>query len=72
MSTPQGSIDELRAGPAAITVPHAGRYLGMGRSASYEAARTGVIPTIRVGARKRLVPAAELAKLLGAAAGDAT
>jgi hypothetical protein len=66
MSTPTGSIDELRQGPAVLPIPHAGKkYLGLGRSASYAAAKAGIIPTIRVGARKRLVPAVELAKLLG-------
>jgi excisionase family DNA binding protein len=33
-----------------ITVPEAGReYFGLGRNASYEAARRGEIPTIRIG-----------------------
>jgi hypothetical protein len=66
MATPRGSISELLQGPATIPVPRAGAYLGLGRSASYQAAKTGVIPTIKVGARKRLVPTAEFARLLGA------
>jgi excisionase family DNA binding protein len=32
-----------------ISVPEAGRWLGLGRNASYEAARRGDIPTIRIG-----------------------
>lgn len=32
-----------------ITVPEAGRRLGLGRNASYEAARRGQIPTIKIG-----------------------
>jgi hypothetical protein len=66
MATPQGSIHDLLHGPATIPVPRAGAYLGLGRSASYQAAKIGVIPTIKVGARKRLVPAAEFARMLGA------
>jgi len=33
-----------------LTVPEAGRvYFGLGRNASYDAARRGDIPTIRIG-----------------------
>jgi hypothetical protein len=32
-----------------ISVPEAGRWLGLGRNASYEAARRGDIPTIKIG-----------------------
>jgi len=36
--------------PKTLTVPEAGRqYFSLGRNASYEAARRGDIPTIRVG-----------------------
>jgi hypothetical protein len=36
--------------PKTLTVPEAGRqYFDLGRNASYEAARRGDIPTIRVG-----------------------
>jgi hypothetical protein len=66
VATPSGSFDDLLHGPAVIPVPRAGAYLGLGRSASYQAAKTGLIPTIRVGARKRLVPATEFARMLGA------
>ena len=39
-----------------LSVPEAGRrYFRLGRAASYEAAKRGEIPTIRVG-RKLLVP----------------
>jgi hypothetical protein len=33
-----------------MSVVAAGRLIGLGRNASYEAAKTGVIPTIRIGA----------------------
>ena len=37
-------------GPKTLTVPQAGRvYFDLGRNASYEAARRGDIPTIRIG-----------------------
>jgi hypothetical protein len=36
--------------PKTITVPDAGRiYFGLGRNASYDAAKRGDIPTIKVG-----------------------
>jgi hypothetical protein len=36
--------------PKTMTVPKAGReYFGLGRNASYEAARRGDIPTIKIG-----------------------
>lgn len=44
--------------------PIAGRALGLGRNATYEAAERGEIPTIKVG-RKKPVPTAVLRKMLG-------
>lgn len=46
-----------------LTVPEAGKILGIGRSVAYEAARSGQIPTIRVG-RRILVPRFALERLL--------
>ena len=45
--------------------PTAGRALGLGRNATYEAAERGKIPTIKTGGRKKPVPTAPLRKLLG-------
>ena len=45
------------------TVPQAGEILGIGRNASYEAARTGQIPTIRIG-RRIVVPIIALERML--------
>lgn len=42
-------------GKAVLSVPEAGKRLGCGRSLAYELARTGRIPTIRLG-RKLVVP----------------
>ena len=46
-----------------LTVPEAGKLLGLGRSASYDAAKRGDIPTLPVG-RKVLVPLPALRRLL--------
>jgi hypothetical protein len=48
---------------AVISVPEAGAVLGLGRSASYAAARRGDIPTLTIG-RLKLVPVARLRALL--------
>ena len=47
-----------------LTIPVAGaKYFNLGRSASYEAARRGEIPTIKIG-RKRLVPVVAIERKL--------
>jgi hypothetical protein len=58
------TIEEARRLPLVLTVEHAGRLLGMGRSAAYEAARRGQIPTQRYG-RQLLVPTGMLLGQLG-------
>lgn len=58
------TLEEALARPT-ISVPEAGKlFYGLGRNASYEAAKRGDIPTIRVGGVIR-VPVAHLAKKLG-------
>ena len=50
--------------PKTLSVPEAGRkYFDIGRNASYGAARTGDIPTIKVGNRLR-VPVNALEQML--------
>lgn len=49
-----------------ITVEEAGEILGIARSTAYIAARSGEIPTLRVG-RRLLVPTARLLEMLGMA-----
>jgi hypothetical protein len=50
-----------------LTVPEAGRrYFDLGRNASYEAARRGEIPTIRIGRLLRVPVVALERKLEGA------
>ena len=51
-----------------LTVTEAAQLLGIGRSAAYEAARRGEIPTIRIG-KRILIPWAALERLLEDPAG---
>lgn len=50
-------------GPLTITVPEAGRLLGIGRDAAYRAAERGEIPTLKLG-RRIVVPVPKLMALL--------
>jgi Helix-turn-helix domain len=57
-----------QATPRTLDVPTAGReYFNLGRNASYEAARRGDLPTIRIGRLLR-VPVVALERLLEQAA----
>lgn len=58
-------LDELRSGPATISVEQAARYLGVSRAYAYQMARGGRLPTIQLGARRVRVPALALLKMLG-------
>lgn len=53
-----------------LTVTEAAEVLGIGRSAAYEAARSGEIPAIRIG-KRILVPVVALERLLAEAAPEA-
>ena len=46
-----------------ISVPEAGRWLGLGRKASYDAAKRGDIPVIKIGGLLR-VPVIALERML--------
>ena len=46
-----------------LSIPEAGEALGICRSAAYEAARTGQLPTIRIG-KRILVPVVALERML--------
>jgi excisionase family DNA binding protein len=50
-----------------VTVEEAATILGVGRNKAYEAARSGEIPTIRIG-KRLLVPRAALKRLLAVGA----
>ncbi len=58
------SLDQLE-GRVTITIEQAAQVLGLGRTAAYEAARRGELPTRRLG-RRLLVPVPELLTWLGA------
>lgn len=49
-----------------ISIPEAAKVLGVGRTAAYEAARSGQIPAIRIG-KRLLVPISALERLLAEA-----
>lgn len=60
------TIEEALACPT-ISVPDAGRlFFGLARNAAYDAAKSGDIPTIKVGGKIR-VPVAPIAEKLGLA-----
>jgi hypothetical protein len=46
-----------------VTIPEAGKMLGLSRGLAYDAARAGLIPTLRFGQRL-VVPKAALLKML--------
>ncbi len=50
----------------AWTIPEAAKKLGIGRNTAYEAARTGEIPTIKIG-KRLLVPREALERKLAEA-----
>jgi excisionase family DNA binding protein len=56
--------------PRTVSVPEAGKWLGIGRNAAYEAARRGEIPTIKIGKLLR-VPVVALERKLEAVEGRA-
>jgi excisionase family DNA binding protein len=58
------TVEEALRLPTVITVEEAGRLLGLGRSAAYEAVARGELPTIRFG-RRLLVPTARVLAMLG-------
>ena len=58
-------LDQQGGGCRTIPVPEAGRrYFGLGRNASYEAAKRGEIPVIRIGRQIRAV-VARLEEMVG-------
>jgi excisionase family DNA binding protein len=57
------TITEAKVEKKTLSIPEAGKVLGIGRSAAYEAARTGQIPTLRIG-RRLIVPIPLLERLL--------
>jgi excisionase family DNA binding protein len=62
---------EKTQAPLTISVPEAGRRLGIGRSSAYTAAAVGQIPTIRIGGLIR-VPVRALEQMLESAGAEAS
>ncbi len=48
-----------------LSIPEAGRkYLGLGRDASYQAVKLGLMPAIRVGKRMKRVPKKAMERIM--------
>ena len=58
-------VHSVAEGRLTITVPEAGALLGLRRSASYNAARSGAIPTLRLNSSRLVVPIVPLLQQLG-------
>lgn len=59
------TLDELRELELPVVdVPTGGAFLGLSRSASYRAAASGYLPTIKLGDRRVVVPVARLLAML--------
>ena len=56
-----GSVKTARL---TVDIPEAGRMLGIGKNAAYDAAKRGQIPTIHLG-KRRVVPLGKLRAMLG-------
>jgi excisionase family DNA binding protein len=63
VTPPESPLAALQ-GRITVSVEEAGRILGIGRSAAYEAARRGQLPTRRIG-RRLFVPVPALLDWLG-------
>jgi hypothetical protein len=51
--------------PKTLSIPEAGwRYFRLGRNASYEAAKRGYLPVIKLGIKKRRVPIVLMEQML--------
>jgi excisionase family DNA binding protein len=65
MGKPKTKLDSLPLSrPETYSVPEAGRIVGLGKNASYDAARRGELPVLRFGRLLR-VPRAALERMLG-------
>ena len=59
-------LDDTETGERlTVSVPEAGRLLGIGRGLAYELARSGELPVLKLG-RRLVVPRAQLLALLSA------
>jgi hypothetical protein len=58
------TIEEALRLPPTLTVPQAGKVLGLGHYAAYDAVKRGEIPVLRFG-RRLIVPTPALLAMLG-------
>ena len=65
MNDPTWTVGSLEASnlPPTLSVPAAGRLLGLGRAASYEASARGDLDTLQFG-RRKIVPTASILRKL--------
>jgi hypothetical protein len=63
MANQSGTVEQ--GTPLTISVETAGALLGMGRQSAYSAMWRGELPTIEFGGRRKYVPVARLAALVG-------
>ena len=59
----ESTPDRSETSREVLSVPEAGKRLGLGRAASYRAAGRGQIPTLRLG-KKLVVPTVQFERLL--------
>jgi len=52
-------------GPYGLSIPDAGKMIGLGKNASYDAAKAGKIPVMEFG-KQKIVPRLEWLKRIGA------
>lgn len=57
-------VAELRRQPT-ISVDRAAQFLGISRSHAYDLAKSGRLPTITLGVRRKRVPSAAVLRMLG-------
>lgn len=57
-------MPDITSERATVTVEEAARILGLGRSTTFEAVRTGRIPSIRISPRRIVIPRRALENLL--------
>lgn len=50
--------------PLAVSLEQAGQMLGISRGLAYQMAKTGELPTVRIGQRRLVVPLASLEAML--------
>jgi hypothetical protein len=63
MNANDKAVDEQVHEPLTLSIPAAGAMAGIAKNASYNAARRGEIPTIKLGGKLR-VPAAKWKRIL--------